>query len=171
MIKRFFAITIAMTALTLVAGAHDLMLAFICDNDGDFTNLRSAPRGAVAMQLPTENTYIVDISNPLNGWWQVDFVAEATEDEPVELVGSSTGKYWIHNSVIALSSRNYGGERWCLRARPDGYSKAVYYYSEETLFHPVDIKGDWIKVRTTDGLHTGWIELIDLCDNPLTTCP
>lgn len=170
-IKRLFLTVIVAVATALAGAAHDNLMAFISDADGDFTNLRSTPRGALAMQLPTDNTYMVSIQNPRNGWWEVDFVAEAAEDYEVKLTGSPTGKYWIHNSVIALASRNYGGQRWCLRAKPSKRAAAVYYFTGETLFHPLDVRGYWLKVRTFDGLYTGWIELEDLCDNPLTTCP
>jgi hypothetical protein len=34
----------------------------------------------------------------------------------------------------------------------------------------MDIKGDWVKVKTIDGKYTGWIEEEWLCGNSLTNC-
>ena len=38
------------------------------------------------------------------------------------------------------------------------------------LLRPMDIKGDWVKVKTIDGKYTGWIEEEWLCGNALTNC-
>ena len=38
------------------------------------------------------------------------------------------------------------------------------------MLRPVDIRGNWVKVKTIDGKHTGWIESEWLCGNPLTNC-
>ena len=35
---------------------------------------------------------------------------------------------------------------------------------------PIDVKGSWVKVKTTDGKHEGWIESDWLCGNSLTNC-
>jgi hypothetical protein len=34
----------------------------------------------------------------------------------------------------------------------------------------MEIKGDWVKVQTSDGKFTGWIEEEWLCGNALTNC-
>lgn len=169
--RLFAMMAAAMTAMAAMSMSP--FQAIIDDNDGPATNIRVKPNGKIAMSVPTYNTYMVNISSPSNGWWQVDYIYDPVEDQPVSLYGSTTGKYWIHYSVLGLTTRNYGHQRWCLRKSPSERSKAVYYFNEVITVRPMDISrdGDWVKVKTFDKKHSGWIEIWNLCDNPLTTCP
>lgn len=140
---------------------------YLTDND-DATNVRSAPKGDVAMTLPDTCSYKIGLTDSKDGWWRVNWIEAAEEGVDIRLVGSSTNEYWIHHSVIGLDTRNYGGERWCLRATPSKKGKPTFWFKEEIIVHPLKVKGDWLQV-TVNG-HTGWIELEKLCDNPLTNC-
>lgn len=159
---------IVMIAATMGVVAQNSVSAWISDSDS-FTNIRCAPHGAVAMALPDTCTYMVGLTNPRDGWWQVEWIEAAEEAVEIELAGSTTGKYWIHHSVVGTSTRNYGNQRWCLRATPSKNGKPVYWFTEELVVNPIEVKGDWVKVKR--GKHTGWIEDVGLCSNPLTTCP
>lgn len=72
--------------------------------------------------------------------------------------------------VVGFDTRNYGGQTLSLRQSPDAGSKVVFSFKEEMQLHPVGMKGDWVKVKTSDGKHEGWIETEWICDNPLTNC-
>ena len=92
-----------------------------------------------------------------------------TGDFEGKLKGSTTG-YWIHYSVLGMGTRNYGKEKLTLRQSPNAKSAAVYSFTKEIVLRPMDIKGDWVKVKTIDGKYTGWIEADWLCGNSLTNC-
>lgn len=154
--------------IAATTSARGSLSAFIIDKDA--TNIRSTPSGKVVMKLPHQHEYMIELTNPRNGWWQLIDVENAEEAKEVKLKGSPTGKYWIHHSVVCLGTRNYGGERWCLKASPAAKAKATFWFKEEILLHPLDVKGNWVKVVTHDKKHTGWIEMENLCDNPLTNC-
>jgi len=142
--------------------------AWINDNNPP-TNIRSAANGKVVMSLPDTCSYMIGLTSPKNGWWRVEWIEAAEEATEIELKGSSSGTYWIHNSVVACSTRNYGNARYCLRDKPSKKGKATYWFTDEQLVHPVSFNGYWVEV-VLDG-HKGWIENEMLCDNPLTTCP
>lgn len=166
---RLFVLMAMMTAVSSASARSCLLSAYISDDDGNATNLRSAPGGAIAMSLPIGSySYMLELSDVRKGWWKIIFVYTAEEGDEVELHGSRTGEYWIHNSVLCLSTTNYGGQRWCLRATPGQKGKPVYYFTEELFVHPLEVRGGWVKVKYKG--YTGWIEEEKLCDNPLTNC-
>ena len=139
---------------------------FLHDNPNDaVTNLRSTPKGKIVKQLP-HGAYALYLSEMQNGWWKVVDIWDADEVEKLD----STKTYWIHYSVIAMGTRNYGGERLALKATPSSKSKTTYSFNKEILLRPLEIKDGWVKVRTVDGKHTGWIEEDWLCGNPVTNC-
>jgi SH3-like domain-containing protein len=154
----------------LAAGAQNTVTAFIWDNDLT-TNIRNSPKGKVVMTVSADEPYVFELSTPRNGWWRIEtFYNAANYDEDTSLEGSSTGEYWIHYSVIAVSSRNYGGEDIYLRDAPDEDANIVAVFNEEVIFKPLDVVGDWVKVKLDNTEIVGWIEKEWLCDNPLTTC-
>lgn len=162
---------ISVCAFLLTANAESDAVAFVWDGTGTPTNLRESPRGKVVMSLADTCSYIVGISAPINGWWQVDWVEAAEEANSIELTGSPNGKYYIHYSVLGFGTRNYGSQKLYLRARPSAMSKVKYSFKDERILRPMETKGDWVKVRTEDKKHEGWIEWHWICANPLTTCP
>lgn len=152
----------------------DCVSVFLTDDDGDYTNIRNRPGGKTVVKLPHNTSYGMTILNPTNGWWQIDpdLIYEADDDMmEVVLSGSTTG-YWLHHSVVGVTTRNYDPAwRVGLRSEADESAPVTHWLAPETLVHPVDVDGDWVKMVTADGKHTGWITTYWLCDNPLTTCP
>ena len=147
---------------------------FIFDKDGKYSNVRNSPNnGKVVDRIPVDASAMLGVENPVNGWWRIVgdcYDAIGKEDfEEFKLKGSTTG-YWIHYSVIAVGTRNYGGQHLFLRAEPKERSRIVYTIKEETEVRPVEIKGDWVKVKTIDGMGFGWIEASWLCGNSVTNC-
>jgi len=58
--------------------------------------------------------------------------------------------------------------KWTIFANDDELMTRDWYLSY--LLRPMEIKDDWVKVKTIDGKYTGWIEIEWLCGNSLTNC-
>lgn len=168
-------LTTVIMVITLSVNAQTGAGAYICDNSGTPTNVRNAPNGKIVQKLPEVNGgYVVSLLEVKNKWWKVDPIVEIygdEEDEYVELKGSKTG-YWLHYSVLQF---NIAGEHEnVLRQTPSAKGKPLKLatsYLMEVGLHPLEIRGEWIKVITTDNRYTGWMPIDKICDNPLTTCP
>ena len=168
--KRIFILMAVLACITLSATAQSLGV-YINDNNGKYTNIRNAPNGKVVfkLKLPNANGTMFAVDRVVNGWWHIDGTEYSNGDEEGEFTGSTTG-YWIHNSVITVDTRNYGGQKLSLRSKPSAKASVVFSFKKEISLIPLDIKGDWVKVKTADGKHTGWIEREWLCGNSLTNC-
>ena len=150
---------------------------YILDPTDTDTNVRSAPKGKVVAKIPAEGIWMLAVSKPRNGWWQInngmyyDAVPDNNPDGDafISLHGSTTG-YWIHSSCIGFGLVGNGSGHKFLAA-PDNKARAVYISRIDEQVHPLELRGDWVKVVTLDGKHTGWIPTYLICDNPLTTCP
>ena len=160
---------VAALALLSVIGRAQGIGVYILDFDGDSTNVRNAPKGKVVYKFPAREGVMIVVDKVVNGWWHIASDYASAGDVSYELKGS-TPSYWIHSSVIAIGTRNYGGDRLSLRKSPSANSEAVFSFTDERHLRVLDVKGDWVKVRTLDGKHTGWIEAEWLCGNSLTNC-
>ena len=170
-IRRLFLIFFWLTVSLTATCGDAYIFAHLCDYSGTPTNIRSAPGGAVVMTIDSKESYMFELSNPVNGWWQLDAIYDAVEDDAgIPLRGSKTGKYYIHYSIVGFTTRNYSQDYYLLES-PDATSKVTYRFYDEILVHPIEAKDDWVKVKTTDMKHTGWIKSEMICNNPLTTCP
>ena len=166
----FFLFMAAVTCSKLNA---QTLSVYIHDNDGHFTNVRHQPNGKVVDRIPTNASAMLEVQTPRNGWWRIvgncyDGIIR-DDFEEVTLKGSKTG-FWVHYSCIGVSTRNYGGQHLFLRSNPTEKARVVYTIKAETVLRPVEIKGDWVKVKTVDGKATGWIEKEWLCGNSVTNC-
>ncbi len=147
------------------------LTVFISDNTD--TNIRNSPKGKVVKQLPKNGEYMLVVCESKNGWWKIeDNEIEAYTDS---FEGTTTVKEaeqcWIHYSVLGVSTRNYASQELKLYATPSEKAAVAYSFREEIKLHPIESRGEWVKVKTTDRKHTGWIQSEWLCGNPLTTCP
>lgn len=166
--KKLFVLLMMMTCLSVGVSAQSLGV-FTYDNSGKFTNVRNAPKGKVVDKIPTEVCAMIGVEKPTNGWWKIIGDTYDTGDDEGTLKGSTTG-YWIHYSVLAMGTRNYGGQTLYIRQSPSASAPVVYKFKKEIRLRPMDIKGEWVKVQTFDGKFTGWIEEEWLCGNSLTNC-
>ena len=166
--KTIFALFVLLSTLSANVNAQSLD-AFTWDKKGKFTNVRNAPNGKIVDRIPTSEAAMIGIERPTNGWWRIVGNGYETGDDGNTLKGSSTG-FWIHYSVLAMGTRNYGNQTLKLYKSADANSAVVYKFSKEILLRPIDMKGDWVKVKTIDGKYTGWIEAEWLCGNSLTNC-
>lgn len=124
------------------------------------TNIRDKPSGATVMQI--DGNAVIKVKNSERGWWRIEgnsYIQGVPyrEDSYKPLQGSSTG-YWIHSSVIAFGTP-YDDEKLIkFYSKPDSASSVVYSVSaEEDSYIPLEKKGCWIKAKTEDGSHSGWI--------------
>lgn len=160
---------LAMAAFAICASAQ--IGAYVLDDAGECTNIRNAPRGKVVKRLARECSYMMRVRNVRDGWWEiVPNTLENAEDGRMVNLDNAEGPCYIHYSVIALDTRNYGGQRLCLRKSPGKDGAVTFSFREEISVRPVGVSGGWVKVQTTDRKHTGWIEYKWLCPNPLTNC-
>ena len=147
--KKLIMLFVLLTALLVTVSAQSLRV-FTFDKNGKFTNVRNAPNGKVVDRIPTSESAMIGIEQPTNGWWKLVRNNYSTGDGDVKIKSSDTG-CWIHYSVLAMDTRNYGGQKLALRKSPDAKSAVVYQFTEEIMLRPMDIKGDWVKVKTVDG--------------------
>lgn len=170
--KRFLILTVLFVA-ALGVGAQDTLVAFISSDDF-VTNILNKPSGATVMTLSSEDedvTYMFELTTPEDGWWKVIGIWVAEDDEVTPtLAGSDTGEYWIHYSELGLGTRNYGGQSLTLKDAPADDANVVFTTTDELIVMPMDIQGDWVKVKVDGWDIEGWIEAEWLCSNPLTNC-
>lgn len=172
--KKIFLSTLMMV-IALSVNAQTIASAYICDNSGTPTNVRNAPNGKVVQKLSDVNGgYVVTLLEVKNKWWKVDPIIDIygdEDDESLQLKGSKTG-YWIHYSVLGFGIA--GDQENVLRATPSPKGKPIKVtpsYLFDVVLRPLEIRGKWIKIITSDNRYTGWMPIDRICDNPLTTCP
>ena len=170
-----FIMTTLMMVIAMSVFAQTGAGAYICDNSGTPTNVRNAPNGKVVQKLPDiDGGYVVSLLEVKNNWWKIDPIIAIYGDEDedhLQLKGSKTG-YWLHYSVLQFNIA--GDPENVLRETPSPKGKPMKFepsYLFEVGLRPLEIRGEWIKVITTDKRHTGWMPIDKICDNPLTTCP
>ncbi|MBR5029723.1 MAG: hypothetical protein IKX63_01285 [Muribaculaceae bacterium] len=161
--------------MTMTVFAQTQACAYILDESGSPTNVRIAPNGTIVKTLlDIDGGYVVQLLESKNNWWKIDPLIDiygGDDEDHIRLKGSKTG-YWIHNSVLAFGIA--GEQNNVIREKPSAKAKPLKLSSSylfEVALRPLEIKGSWIKVVTTDKKHTGWMPISKICDNPLTTCP
>lgn len=144
----------------------NVVASFYCTEGG--VNIRTAPNGKIVYTTPNTGSYGVDILKIENGWCLIDgsCIYEYEEATVVELNGSNAG-YWVHSSCIGATGAGAGAP---LRSMPDEKGSAQLLVDEDTLVEPVEMRGEWIKVRERKSKKEGWLKVSELCSNPLTTC-
>ena len=153
----------------LMGSAQDLMVAYL-DCDPPLANILNKPSGATVMQLSYDEIYIFTLTSPQDGWWKIEELWTAEEDETMSLTGSDTDEYWIHYSNLGVGTRNYGGECLTMRSDPDEEADIIFTFTQELTLMPIDIQNGWVKVQVDGYDIIGWIEAEWLCSNPLTNC-
>ena len=149
--------------------APDALRVYVSDPTGTPTNVRVAPAGAVAGTLAVGGDYLVTLAECKKGWCRASTI-ETVEGEPVKLQGAS-GARWLHSSVLAFSTRNYGGQKLTLREKPQEKAAPVHSFTDERELRPLDMRAGWVQVQTLDKKHRGWLQTEWVCGNPVTTCP
>ena len=149
------------------------LTVYVSDPSGSPTNVRSAPGGAMAGTLAADGEYIVRLSRCEKGWCRA--IAIDTVDQGPVQIQNPGGELWLHTSVLAFSTRNYGGQTLALRPAPDKQAAPLFSFTDEQTLRPLDFRAAdetlWVQAETSDKKHQGWLEAEWVCGNPVTTCP
>lgn len=146
-------------------GEETVVGFFVTDSKA---NIRMAPNGKIVKTLSGNGEYTIEVYEMKNGWCRIaPTIYENTEGKDINLRGSETGQYWIHNSCLGANGVGAGAK---LRATPDMDGKVLMNVTEDTLVMPLEIRGVWVKVRDVKSKKEGWVLGEELCSNPLTTC-
>ena len=138
------------------------------DKEGEATNLRDAPNGKVVGSIPAEGEWCMSIDKIVNGWCHIFAGNISSAENEDETIITKNADLWIHSSVIGASGMGDGKVK--LYASPSNSSSVVFESTDWTLIHPVEINGEWIKVKVDGTKKEGWIHLDEICSNPLTNC-
>ena len=161
---------IVMLAIPAYIYAQGVVEVYTYDNDGSYTNIRSAPSGRVVYKIPTSESVEMSVTSPRNGWWKIVGGSYFDIDQNDRIMSGSSSGYWIHYTCIGAETRNYGGQKLYLRATPSSRGRVTYSFTDGIILRPIDVKGNWVKVKTEDGRHQGWISKDWLCASIFTTC-
>lgn len=134
-------------------------------NSGSTMHLYDEPDGKVVYQVGDDTTMAIDYM--FMDWCHIvgGKIYDPAEDKLETL---PKGDYWIHNSAIGATGMGAGNVT--LYAEPRQGAAVVYAGQEEELIRPLEIMGKWVKVRVEGKQIEGWIEMIEICSNPLTNC-
>ena len=144
--------------------------AFLNDSDPNGANVREVPGGKVIKVLRTDVEWMIDVCEAWNGWFRISPIIDSGEVDAIEL---KTENCWIHGSLMASDTRNYGGQSLNFHTKPDDKSVVAFTVNQEVRVTFIDIMKDWAKVCYTNESGKkliGWIELEWLCPNPYTNC-
>ena len=170
-IRRLF-LVLAVVFSAFCVSAQKSLSVYIDDTTGTPTNIRMTPNGKIVGSLPDTCIYMLDVKSPQNGWWVIDensVFGMCAMDTTFDF-SSQCKTAWIHYSVLGFATRNYGGQRFVLYSKPSEKSAENYAFTEVIGLRPLDIKNGWVYVETYDKKHRGWIQLENICSNPLTNC-
>lgn len=149
----------------------DVVDAYISDQTGEPTNIRATPGGEIITQL-VEGDYMLKIVDKKDRWFKIEYI-----DTPENSIVFGGKDGWIHGSVVAFGTRNYGNQAINIHSKASDKSNKVDSFNDEKevkLFDYIDNEGtiDWVKVVYQSNGKTikGWIQREMLCGNPLTTC-
>lgn len=140
---------------------------YLRDPDKSGTNIRKSPGGEILTKLIVDDKnfeYFLTLTEEKNGWYKIKGPIGSIEND----VNLPDNEGWIHGSVLAVDTRNYGGQTIELI---DNLEEGKVVGKIETESYELRIKGvcwDWIKVEYNGVI--GWLESDWLCGNPLTNC-
>lgn len=144
--------------------------AFVSDPDSEgATNIRDTPGGKVITSLEQVDEYMVKIVAQSGEWFKINKVTPFATDS-FEIPG---GFGWIHCSVLAFSTRNYGNQKANLYESPNVSSKIVATFTDEKFLRFTSLHTEFVYVSYEENgkVKEGWLEHQWVCGNPVTTCP
>ncbi|MDA7803991.1 hypothetical protein N8987_05385 [Crocinitomix sp.] len=145
--------------------------AYLYDPGEEHTNIRSAPNGNVIMTLnwDAEEEYMVSIVASEGEWFKIESPILGIERD--YLIEAEYA--WVHNSVLAIDTRNYANQTIEVYQDPNVNSKILSKIEHESGgLRPLKACGDWVYIQVTleNVSHKGWINIDWICGHPLTTC-
>lgn len=145
---------------------------YISDPGEAFTNVRKTAGGEVILELPhseLEQEYMLTIIEVKNGWFKFRSPVLSLEED-VKVPG---GHGWVHHSVVATDTRNYGGQTISLYESANESSKVTGTIDLESGgLKILDAISEWVLIELTydDYYRKGWMKAEWCCGNPLTNC-
>ncbi|MFK7799129.1 MAG: hypothetical protein AB8E82_16875, partial [Aureispira sp.] len=136
---------------------------YLNDPDDSGTNIRNSPGGKVVLQLVREDAdaeFFLTLSQAQNGWFKIKNPIGSMEED-VEI---PNGEGWIHGSVIAVDTRNYGAQTLELLDKPINGNVVEVIKEQAYGLKLKDICGRWVQVEYKGTV--GWIDSNWLCGNP-----
>ncbi len=145
---------------------------YVIDPGEAFTNVRNAPGGDVIMELAhgeLGEEYMLDIIEAQDGWFKF-FGPILGGERDFDVPG---GFGWVHHSIVATDTRNYGSQPISLYESPDETSKLVGTIDMESGgLKVLDACQEWvlIELKHDDYYRKGWMKTEWCCGNPFTNC-
>ena len=133
------------------------------------SNIRTGANRKIVYTIPKTGAWTLTIDRIEKGWCHIadGLVIENEDGRDVKLRGSRTG-YWVHNSQ--LTARGMGNGGVTLYAEPYRTARVVFSETSECNFCPIELRGDWVRVRIIGTTTEGWLPITEICSNPLTNC-
>lgn len=139
--------------------------AYVVDTDPKGLNVRDTPgvggRVVAVIPLDGDGTIVHLVASNPNGWVQID---------RAESIGGAVvfdKKGWVSGNMLGTETRGYSGKGVGLYARARARTPAGKLPSEVEV-RVAGCEADWIKVKYKN--LSGWLQPLDQCPNPVTTC-
>lgn len=144
--------------------------AYVKDPSSEPTNVRHTPNGVVMLKLSNVYGNEVVLKGVTDGWFLIKSIWGVDNDD--ESFDNVNG--YIHGSVLAVDTRNYGNEEIYLFDEADETSEVVAMINEQEQFSLLSTTEDglWVKVKWIDNgrVVKGWIQSNWLCGSSVTLC-
>lgn len=129
------------------------------------------------MTLPQAYDYEFPIDSPRDGWWRIQggyiyVVGVPEEEDPIEYLIPEDKEGWVRTNDLFFTSVMRHTEDLVFRTAPSETADAAFVIPREeiTILHPLDVKGDWVKVQETDSDNIGWVTKEFLCLSSFEVC-
>lgn len=147
-------------------GASRLLVSWD-DPDQSGTNIRNSPSGKVIAKInPSDfpDGCMLEIVEAANGWLRIKGTLHSPEND----INLPNNEGWIHNSVISVGTRNYGGQTIQILDSPKNGNSVGKITKESYGLRILDLCGDWVKINYKGTI--GWVSNEWICGIPWTTC-
>jgi SH3-like domain-containing protein len=137
------------------------------DPDQSGTNIRNSPGGKVIAKInPSDfpDGCMLEIVEAVNGWLRIKGTLHSPEND----INLPNNEGWIHNSVISVGTRNYGGQTIQILDSPKNGNSVGKITKESYGLRVLDLCGAWVKINHKGTI--GWVSSDWLCGVPWTTC-
>ena len=109
MMKKIF-VLVALLITAFSISAQDMLEAMLTDSD-ETTNIRSTPGGNVVMKLnsgkdDSMKAYVFMLTSPQNGWWKIDDLWNAADDEALTLASTGSIIRFLASIPGIMAGRN-----------------------------------------------------------------
>jgi hypothetical protein len=153
------------------------LLAYINNIYDTFTDICDSPNGNVILQLPTEQSYSLELSDYKNGWWKIERLEliNYEQGEKTSLPIPSNTDYWICTTNINSEIQGDGYCPFDLLTIPENGAPIIKSYPNgefpTAIANLLELSRNklFIKIILKDG-HIGWAPINLICYNPFTTC-